>query len=149
MLNAGKAVEFPHLRGVVLAQWALECGYGKTVLAEQHLNFAGMKWRELMRPYAVPVSYEAHDGRTDYCKFPSLDKFIEGYWARLDLVSAYAGWREHTGSPEDFIGFIAEIWAPKQSYETKVMQLYRRMAETGQIPAQSPAQNRGSATPSV
>ncbi len=136
LLNARKPVEFPHLRGVALAQWALECGYGKTVLAQDHLNFAGMKWREVMRPYASPVSYEAHDRRTDYCKFPSLEKFIEGYWARLDVVSAYAGWRDNTSSPEAFIGFIAEIWAPRQNYETKVLDLYGRMRRAGQIPGE-------------
>jgi hypothetical protein len=88
------------------------------------------------RPYASPVSYEAHDGRTDYCKFPSLEKFIEGYWARLDLVSAYAGWRENTDSPEAFIGFIAEIWAPRQNYESKVLDVYSRMRRAGQIPGE-------------
>jgi hypothetical protein len=131
-------IEFPHLRGITLAQWALECGYGTTDLAKKHLNFAGMKWREVMKPYSTPVSYEAHDGRTDYCKFATLDNFIKGYWARLDLVSAYEGWRDHTKSPEDFIGYIAETWAPKQNYEKKVVELYRRMKADGMIPFEGP-----------
>lgn len=127
-------IDHPHLRGVTLAQWALESGYGQSALAKEHLNFAGMKWREVMKPYATPVSYEAHDGREDYCKFATVDDFIKGFWARLDLMKPYAGWRDHADSPESFIKFIAEIWAPKQNYEVKVLDLYRRMGEQGLIP---------------
>jgi flagellum-specific peptidoglycan hydrolase FlgJ len=129
------AIDHPHLKGVTLAQWALESGFGSTALAKEHLNFAGMKWREVMKPYATSVSYEAHDGREDYCKFASVDDFIKGFWARLDLMPPYAGWRDNAKTPESFIGFIAEIWAPKQNYEAKVLDLYRRMAEAGQIPS--------------
>lgn len=128
-------IDHPHLKGVTLAQWALESGYGQSVLAKQHLNFAGMKWREVMKPFATPISYQAHDGREDYCSFKTVDDFIKGFWARLDLMTPYAGWRDHAGTPESFIKFIAEIWAPKQNYEVKVLDLYRRMAETGMIPS--------------
>jgi hypothetical protein len=129
-----KTVEFPHLKAVTLAQWALESGYGKSNLASQHLNFAGMKWREVMRPFATSVAYQAHDGLTDYCKFANNDKFIEGFWARLDLMSPYNGWRNHTATPEAFIGFIAEIWAPKQNYRNKVLEVLSRMQAGGEIP---------------
>ena len=41
-------VEFPDLRDVTVAQWILESGYGRSQLAEEHLNFAGLKWRAEM-----------------------------------------------------------------------------------------------------
>lgn len=127
-------IDFPHLKGVTLAQWALESGYGQSALAKEHLNFAGMKWRDVMKPYATPVLYQAHDGRENYCKFKTVDDFIKGFWARLDLMKPYAGWRNHAKTPEAFVKFIAEIWAPKQNYEAKVLELYRKMREQGMIP---------------
>jgi hypothetical protein len=134
-----RQIEFPHLRGVTLAQWALETGLGKSALAEQHLNFAGMKWRNVMAPYATKVAYQAHDGLEDYCKFANYDNFIDGFWARLDLMDNYKGWRDNNRTPEDFIGFIAEIWAPKQNYAAKVLDLYRRMRAAGYFPFEATA----------
>ncbi len=129
-----RQVEFPHLKAITLAQWALETGFGKSALAEQHLNFAGMKWRNVMAPYATKVAYQAHDGLEDYCRFDTFDKFIDGFWARLDLMEPYKGWRDNSASPEAFIGFIAEIWAPNQNYAMKVVDLYRRMRAAGYFP---------------
>lgn len=40
-LNA--AVEFPNLRAVTVAQWTLESGYGRSDLASNFRNFAGLK----------------------------------------------------------------------------------------------------------
>lgn len=124
--------EFPHLRTTVLAQMALESGWGTSDLAKNHLNYAGMKWREIMNRYAVPVSYAAHDGRTRYCKFNSNLDFWNGYWHRLDAMSAYDGWRDHTATGDDFIAFIGPIWvglteaARNQEYVQKVRDVRAR-----------------------
>lgn len=124
--------EFPHLRETVLAQMALESGYGTSDLAKQHLNFAGMKWREIMSRFASPISYEANDGRTKYCKFSTVLNFWNGYWHRLDAMSAYDGWRDHTKNGDDFIAFIGPIWLglrPSQNkeYVKKVLNVRARM----------------------
>ena len=103
-------IEFPHLKAVTLAQWAEESGWGKSDLAKRHMNYGGAKWREYMREFAAPVMYAAHDDKTRYCSFASHEMYIRAYWARLDLEPAYEGWRDHTDTPESFLGFIGPIW---------------------------------------
>jgi len=103
-------IEFPQLKAITAAQWALESGWGGSMLAQKHLNFAGMKWRPFMADVATPVHYVANDGPADYCNFNTYDAFIKGYWLRLDKNSAYAGWRNHTISGFDFIAKIGPTW---------------------------------------
>lgn len=136
-------VEFPHLKAVAGAQWALESGWGSSPLARRYYNYAGMKWRPGMEEYgAEPVSYQAHDGRATYARFHSYADFINAYWGRLDDISAYSGWREHAATPKDFMLFIGPIWvggspAHGREYVRKVLQLhderlariYRSLAE--------------------
>ena len=125
--RSAKAIEFPQLKGITFAQWALESGRGTSALARQHLNFAGMKWRWYMSGVATKVWYEAHDGGEFYCKFATLEDFIAGYWLRLDRNEAYNGWRRKVGSPEGFFNFIADIWAPPSgnpNYKPKVLAIY-------------------------
>lgn len=122
-------IEFPHLKAITLAQWALESGWGGTGLAKRYNNFAGAKWRRYMQPYGVQVQYQAHDGLEWYTYFHTYNDFIKGYWARLDLEPAYKGWREHTNTPEEFIQFIGPIWvgtddADKARYVRNVLRIY-------------------------
>jgi Mannosyl-glycoprotein endo-beta-N-acetylglucosaminidase len=125
------ATEFPSLRKTVLAQWALESGWGTSDLAQKHFNYAGMKWRDGMYTVADPIMYNAHDGRVKYCKFANNFKFIEGYWRRLDLINAYDGWRDAaTRSPDSFMGYIGPIWLglskeQNREYVKKVMDIRR------------------------
>lgn len=107
---AKSRIEYPNLRTVTLAQWALESGWGKSDLAKRHHNYAGMKWRPSMAPYGRPVSYKAHDGETEYVHFFDDAHYVAGYWKRLDLITNYQGWRGRTNTAEDFIGFIGPIW---------------------------------------
>jgi hypothetical protein len=115
-------IEFPNLRPVTIAQWTLESGYGRSRLASDFRNLAGLKWRSEMTGYATPVEYEAHDGTEKYCKFASLKKFIAGYWHFLDR-SPYDGWRDHAASAEAFIRFIGPIYTPTQLYADNVLSL--------------------------
>lgn len=104
-------IEFPHLKSMTLAKWALESGWGLSDLAQKHNNFAGMKWRTGMKPYGFAVSYKDWQGKIDpYVSFHDKAHFIKGYWARLDMIGAYSGWRGHTKTPEAFIGFVGPIW---------------------------------------
>ena len=121
-------VEFDGLRAVTLAQWTLESGYGNSKLASEHLNFAGLKWRPEMQGFAKPVTYAAHDGTEKYCKFDSLPAFLKGYWHFLDR-DPYDGWRDHAGSPQDFIRFIGPIYTPTHLYAENVLALVARAQE--------------------
>lgn len=114
----------PLMRETVLTQWALESGWGTSRLAKEYLNFAGMKWRYGMAPWATAVAYTAHDGRTEYCKFKSLELFVQGYFARLDLMDAYDGWREAANKGGD--AFINHIGPPWYGLDPKANQQYVR-----------------------
>ncbi|HEY9300885.1 N-acetylmuramoyl-L-alanine amidase [Microcoleus sp. FACHB-53] len=116
-------IEFPQLKGITVAQWLLESGRGTSRLATAHLNFGGLKWRDGMEEFATPVKYEASDGKDEYCKFESLEKFIKGYWHFLER-SPYEGWRNNVSSAEDFIRFIAPIYAGDSNYVSKVLNVY-------------------------
>ncbi|MBD2459357.1 N-acetylmuramoyl-L-alanine amidase [Nostoc sp. FACHB-87] len=120
---AEKSIDFPQLKEITIAQWLLESGKGTSLLATKHFNFGGLKWRDEMTEFAVPVDYEASDGLDKYCKFNSLEAFINGYWRFLER-SPYEGWRNNASSPEAFIAFIAPIYAGDRNYVTKVLNVY-------------------------
>ena len=119
---AEKSINFPQLKEITIAQWLLESARGTSALAVKHLNFGGLKWREEMKGFATAVDYQADDGKDKYCKFESIDKFIEGYWHFLDR-SPYKGWRDHVDSAENFISFIGPIYATDSNYVAKVLNL--------------------------
>lgn len=121
-LYAKTSIEFNHLKPITVAQWILESGRGTSRLAKDHLNFGGLKWRNEMKPYATKVEYVASDGKDDYCKFASLEKFIEGYWAFIER-SPYVGWRDNSDSGRSYIEFIGPIYAGDPKYIGKVLNL--------------------------
>lgn len=106
-------IEFPALKPVTLAQWALESGWGTSPLAAQHYNYAGMKWRRYMTDFnATRVDYRAWDGTTPegYAGFTCHYDFIDAFWARFDEVGAYRGWRNHVDTAATFMAFIGPKW---------------------------------------
>jgi hypothetical protein len=113
------------LKTATLAQWILESGRGTSVLAREHLNFGGLKFRARMSGRADPVDYRGSDGElTTYCKFLSIGAFIKGYWHFIDS-GPYDGWRDYA---EDGAGYIRHIakngYAPGTEYSTKVLALF-------------------------
>ena len=119
-----KNQDIPHsnLKEVTLAQWILESGRATSELATEHFNFGGLKWRSEMSPFATRVSYQAHDGVDDYCKFANIESFISGYWAFIGRAP-YAGWEDHAGSGEDYIRFIGSKYTPTPGYANRVLEL--------------------------
>ncbi len=115
----------PELKIATLAQWILESGRGTSVLSREHLNFGGLKFRARMSGHADPVDYRGSDGElTTYCKFPSVDAFIKGYWHFIDS-GPYDGWNDYA---KDGAGYIRHItkqgYAPGPDYPTKVLALF-------------------------
>lgn len=115
-------IEFPDLKPVTVAMWILESGWGTSDLCKSYSNFAGMKWRTAMKPFAKRIRYEAHDGAAYYCNFNSYQDFIAGFWVFLDRAP-YEGWRAKADDPEAFIQFIGSIWAQDKNYAEKVIDL--------------------------
>jgi N-acetylmuramoyl-L-alanine amidase len=118
----GEKIRHPKLREVTLAQWLLESGRGTSGLATLHYNFGGLKWRPEMVGYATKIKYEAHDGVDFYCKFATLEGFVNGYWRFLDRAP-YSGWEDHASSGEEFIRFIGPIYTPTADYADRVLAL--------------------------
>lgn len=113
----------PDLKTIVLAQWIFESGRGSSDLAKIHYNFGGLKWRSEMKGVATPVSYKAHDGRTNYCKFESAIDFIKGYWAFIGRAP-YKGWKKHQSDPENYLRFIVKKgYCPDNGYVNQVLSL--------------------------
>jgi hypothetical protein len=135
-------IEFPRLKVVSLAQWIEESGWGHSDLCRNYNNFAGIKWRDEMKPYGSRVLYNADDGPAYYCNFKDQQSFISGYWAFLER-KPYTGWRNHTSSPQDFIEFIGPIWAEDWKYPDKVLDLIGRAESL--IGAATPAGLSGAA----
>ena len=115
-------IQYPHLKAVTLAQWLIESGRGTSDLARLHYNFGGLKWRPEMRLFATPITYVAHDGVDKYCKFATLENFIDGYWAFIGRAP-YSGWESHVSTGEDYIRFIGKVYTPKLGYANDVLAL--------------------------
>lgn len=127
-IYSGENIRHPQLRAVTLAQWMLESGRATSKLATDHYNFGGLKWRKEMAAYATRVLYQAHDGEEYYCKFATIESFVNGYWAFLNRAP-YSGWEEHIDDAEEFIRFIGPIYTPKPSYPDDVLALVAEAQE--------------------
>lgn len=129
MTGPCEAMGILHLREMMLAQWAVESGWGNSRLAKEYNNFAGMKWRDFMKEHASKKWYKANDGGSFYCYFATQADFIRGFVHRLDKHPMYAGWREKSTTPEGFIQFVGPIWVGldvkrNAEYVRKVMRVY-------------------------
>lgn len=118
----GEGIRHPKLRAITLAQWMLESGRAKSRLAREFYNFGGIKWRPEMAAFATKAKYKASDGVDYYCKFATLESFINGYWAFLNRAP-YSGWEAHVATAEEFINFIGPIYTPSTKYAARVLNL--------------------------
>jgi N-acetylmuramoyl-L-alanine amidase len=118
----GEGIRYPQLRPITLAQWMLESGRCTSKLAKEHYNFGGIKWRPEMAAYATKIKYVANDGGGYYCKFATIENFINGYWAFLNRAP-YTGWEDHITTGEEFIRFIGPTYTPTKNYADKVINL--------------------------
>ncbi len=127
-------IEYPDLRLVTLAQWALESGWARSELAKKHNNFGGLKYRARMEGRASPVDYEAHDGIDTYCAFDSVEAFIAGYW-HFVASGPYEGWQEYGADPLGYIQHLrSKGYAGDPNYVAKIAALYQDLADAGTVP---------------
>jgi hypothetical protein len=132
-----KSVKFPKLKGVTLAQWALESGWGSSKLSKHYFNFAGLKFRPEMSKYAMSVEYTAHDGVDQYCRFCNIDAFIDGYWGFI-ARPPYRGFDKYSEDPKGYIEFLKSCgYASDPNYVDKVLRVYADMIEKGLIDGES------------
>ena len=114
------------LKEVTLAQWLLESGRGKSDLAVNANNFAGLKWRVPdMQGFAEPLKIKvpSEPQEVEFCKFTDIDAFIIGYWKFLTRTP-YKGLEAYTNTPENFLGFLkAKGYSSDPKYVSKVVDL--------------------------
>ena len=120
-------IAYPELKGVTLAQWAIESSWGTSPLAMDHNNFAGLGYRWELWWYARPVTRTTSDGMGTYSHFHSHESFIRGYW-RFLARRRYRGWQAHAADPEAFLTHLSSCgYATDATYVGKVMRVYRWM----------------------
>ncbi len=109
------------LKRATLAQWILESGRGKSQLAIEHFNFAGLKFRARMTGICLAVDYRGSDGDlTTYCKFANVEKFVEGYWHFI-ASGPYDGWQQYDDDPKRYIRHLFDRgYAADKRYVEKV-----------------------------
>ncbi|MGF2036557.1 MAG: glucosaminidase domain-containing protein [Nostoc sp. CmiVER01] len=114
------------LKEVTLAQWLLESARGKSDLAVNAYNFAGLKWRfPDMKGFAEPLKIRVPSEleEVEFCKFTDIDAFIIGYWKFLTRTP-YKGLEDYTNTPENFLGFLkAKGYSSDPKYVSKVVDL--------------------------
>lgn len=118
-----------HFKVASLAQWILESGRGTSKLSKEFLNFGGLKWREELVGLAVPgeIKVPSETKPVLFCKFKSVEDFIDGYWAFIGR-SPYKGW-EQTQTSFDYINHIkASGYATDPNYATKVFKVFEEAA---------------------
>lgn len=120
-----------HWKVASFAQFILESARGESRLAKEALNFAGLKWRPEMAGVATPLEIRvpSEPGPVKFCKFKSVDDFIEGYWKFIGR-EPYEGWRE-TQTAERYIGHLqAAGYAADPDYLQKVSSLFTEARKT-------------------
>lgn len=135
-----KQIELPSLKAITLAQWMLESGRGTSILAKEHNNFGGLKWRkELESKVSGVTKVFYNEGRGEADKFyfgcKTEADFINLYWAFIER-SPYSGWREAANvSPENYLrhiafkGYVGGSVAAKEKYVKNVLSLLLEATE--------------------
>jgi len=136
-------IRHPKLRAATLAQWMCDSAGASSRLAQEHYNFGHLKWRKEMAPYATKIACGPKGKEEFYCKFATLETFINGYWAFLNRAP-YSGWEERADDPAGFIGFIAPVYSASPRYAQKVLGLLddaQRLLD-GDPPADRPEERK-------
>lgn len=128
------------LKKATLAQWIVESGRGLSPLAKDHFNFAGLKYRARMAGHCKPIDYTGSDGDPEtYCKFSSIEKFIDGYWHFIK-TGPYENWVKYENDGAGYIRYLkTKGYAADPRYVEKVLQVFpeaeRLLSDSSENPA--------------
>ena len=109
-----KQVEFPGLKGVTLASWILESGWGQSELARKHNNFAGDEDRSEIKKFAKKVRYRRMTGRTTMRLRQPLCFLTALGLPRRAPYKGWRAWRRPAGSAPGAEGFADGAYAGKE-----------------------------------
>jgi N-acetylmuramoyl-L-alanine amidase len=133
------------LKVATVAQWILESGRGTSVLASEHLNFSGLKFRQRMTGFAEPVDFTGSDNEPEtYCEFSSIEGFIKGYWHFISS-GPYQGFENFRDDPEGYIRHLKDKgFAADREYVRKVTRLFNEARQLLGITTDEEARSRDS-----
>ncbi len=118
------------VKAVAAAQWAVESNWGRSALAAQHYNFAGIEWSDIFAGLASRVRHPTSPEKGDYCRFLNVEAFAKGYLHRLEHDPRFVGWREKTASAKTFIPFLSRRWRPDDpGYSQALSRRFRDLAK--------------------
>lgn len=110
---ATASIEFPQLRTAIIAQAALESGWGSSVLFKEYGNPFGMHYHPFLADVAEGVEYDACDGKGLYAKFITPAQALKGYFAWFKHWDHYAGWESAVQKTAlDWLSFIGPHYCP-------------------------------------
>jgi hypothetical protein len=108
-----------------VAQAILESGRGTSRVAEECLNFWGMKMRPELAAIAVGKEIlvdSENEGKAVFAQFSSTDMAVSG-WLIFLSRPFYLGWDSYKEDSEGFIRHIGKSWCPQDGYADKVINL--------------------------
>jgi len=111
------------IKPALIAQSIVETGRGTSNLFKLHNNPCGMKWRNEMTGYCIPVNVSVTSEPSGYgvfCKFATMRSAVDG-WVRFLGRAPYDGWERYQGEPESFLSFVCSIWAADPEYRQKCL----------------------------
>jgi N-acetylmuramoyl-L-alanine amidase/Peptidase M15/Mannosyl-glycoprotein endo-beta-N-acetylglucosaminidase len=123
--------DFPKLKIPYLAQCILESGRGSSKLFRLAGNPTGIKFREEMRGFTVPIelSTSTEPQGEEWCSWNTPTEAFRGYW-RFISRPIYAGWDDFTDNPRGYINHIFNCgYAEDPKYVEKVVSLFPNVQE--------------------
>jgi hypothetical protein len=113
------------MKAACLSQAILESGRGTSRVANECLNFWGMKMRPELEAIAIGKEVEViteTSGKAVFAKFTSTDIAVAGWLVFLSRPY-YIGWEAYKNDAEEFLRHIGRNWCPRRMYADEVIGL--------------------------
>lgn len=109
LLKTDKWKHFAKCRNMIVSIWCHESGFGKSLLALNHNNFAGIKMRKGLPPTATPARYTDWENEED--AYVSLERPEQFPLAWLCFVTRdhYAGINEVVSKDSVGVGMLEHL----------------------------------------
>lgn len=105
--------DYPHLRTAIVAQAALESGWGTSNLFTKYGNPFGMHYHDFLKDLGKGVTYDACDGKSIYACFESPETALKAYWRWFEHWSHYGDWKSAANKTAlDWLKHIGPKYCP-------------------------------------
>lgn len=115
---------------IILAQAALESGWGRSRLATTHSNLFGIKANAAQPGVEYPTIEASADGvqivRQRFRSYESTDASIAGHGKLLSTDDRYSAARANSGNWRTFLAELAPVYASDPNYARSISQIITR-----------------------